>query len=106
MLVTGATYGFNQAAIGCSCLVGVLLRHATRGVIIRDTEATVGNAPPESFAGTSLSLSWVFPVDAGVNTFSLDGQQWDGTAMVEFVRPRLTALFVPFGPDGGTTLQP
>jgi hypothetical protein len=54
----------------------------------------------------TAAISWVFPVSAGAQTFVLEAClfQYTGSATINAVNPQVTALFVPFGPDGTGTL--
>jgi hypothetical protein len=56
---------------------------------------------------SSMSVVWVFPVSAGEQTVVLEVSQGaaGGTGGVAAFHPALTAIYVPFGPAGGTTLE-
>ena len=55
-----------------------------------------------------VGLTWVFPVaGAGAKTFALEVAQYSaGGVNMTFFNDTLTALYVPFGYDGGDTLAP
>jgi hypothetical protein len=48
---------------------------------------------------TVLTSSWVFPVAPGERTFALQTGGTPGDPVITF-NPAVTALFIPFGPDG------
>jgi hypothetical protein len=53
----------------------------------------------------AVANTWAFPVAAGTRTFGL--YAWQVTGQQSFYgQGTLTALYVPFGRDGGTTLGP
>jgi len=52
----------------------------------------------------SVTVTYVFPVEAGARTFTARGQRQTGSATLN-TRATLTALFVPFGSTGGSTLS-
>jgi len=70
--------------------------------------ATFGNGTDESAA--QLATSWVFLVDAGSHSFTLDaataGAAPPAPDQIFVDSSVVTALFVPFGPNGGDTVAP
>jgi hypothetical protein len=53
----------------------------------------------------SSTTSYVFPVSAGVRTFELRAFRFSGSG-TNTVYGELTAMYVPFGSTGGSTLAP
>lgn len=99
VLVTGAQSLF-ATGVGCPCRVGLQLRR-------RNADNTEGGESPvmvqnlETEDRQSGTVSWVFPVEAGPQTFVLYAYRIEGTAEIAS-RPALTGIFVPFGPTGAT----
>ncbi|HEY8601992.1 MAG TPA: hypothetical protein VIL85_26435 [Thermomicrobiales bacterium] len=103
---------------------GFLLVNGAAGAYLDDTGVTAlfmrprvgGEIGPQAVTypnDTSVlismaSVSWAFPVEAGARKVTLEGcrEQKSGDALLYVASPQLTALFVPFGYDGGTTLVP
>jgi hypothetical protein len=55
--------------------------------------------------GNSVAVTYIFPVNAGDRTFALQAAKTADTGTVQLVDATITALFVPFGSTGGTTLD-
>jgi hypothetical protein len=55
--------------------------------------------------GNSVALTYVFPVGAGSRAFALQASVTGTPSTIELVDATATALFVPFGSTGGSTLD-
>jgi hypothetical protein len=118
ILVSGAV-GFETTDPDCgsadfnACLLYIRLRDTVAP--IGPDPATPRSASPSRFAMArydgdrvpAVTQSYLFPVEAGQRTFVIEVATI--TTYINKVRvrePILTALYVPFGFDGGTTLSP
>ncbi len=100
VLVTSAATPYTTGTSGCPCSTGARIRHDTGNTAIFSNNVTLANAAASIVSNGTVSSTWVFPVNAGANTFSLEGSVFSGTATINFNRYRLTALFVPFSGTG------
>jgi len=89
VLVIAAGEALTDTVSGCPCTV-------TSRII--DRSAT---APASSSANTH-----VFPVIAGTRTYALNVTRIDGGTATIKADGALTAVFIPFGYNGGTALAP
>jgi hypothetical protein len=101
VLVSGGTTAFYASGTGPADL-RVHLSDGQGGTS-DGTFAQVSSSAPTD----AMALGWVFPVATGSHTFTLEGCNLNsGTSTVRALRLWLTALYVPFGYDGGSTLAP
>jgi hypothetical protein len=107
--VTGSATGFTSSTTTCPCALGLRVRNATAGQepgLWQFEE--VSNTPSHgSLRLGSATQSWVFSVPTGTTqTFELrvlvnmTGATGDIT-----VQGHITAVYVPFGSTGGSTLD-
>ena len=109
VLVTGSATGVTGSATTCPCAIGVRVRNATAG-----QEPGLWEFDEVSNTGTYFGLrvgsatqSWVFSVPTGTTqtfelrtTVDMTGATGDMT-----VQGHITAIYVPFGSTGGSTLD-
>lgn len=95
-VLVSATVTAGNGEGASACEVGARLRHDTAGVALTTANASLPAYNGSYPQGETLAQTWVFPVDAGENTFSLEGSVFvcAGAEANGFFRPRLTALFV------------
>jgi hypothetical protein len=109
VLVTGSVSAYTSSAGTCPCEVSVRVRNTTAGVqpgLWQFFDVT-DTATPTGFRNGSGTMSWVFEVPSGVDqTFALLSNV-DMTASPGFLtlQGQLTAVYVPFGGTGGSTLS-
>jgi len=107
ILITATANASTTATSGRPCLVylGVNDRSpggtATSGYSV----APLGNGTGLVEAVTTLAVTYAFPVAAGTRTYAAQMFYRTGTVPIG-ADTSLTALYVPFGYDGGTTLAP
>ena len=77
--------------------------NTTNGQKSLDQVATIGNGTSSSHRDV-MPMTWVFPVNAGDNTFELRTSAYPNGAPLGFYNPTLTALYVPYGANGASTL--
>ena len=104
--VSASGYVYTTSASGCPCTIVMSLYDVTGGTYggSLSVKQTLPNATIEVAAHVSLSDQWVFPVAAGPRTFVVRLQREVGTASVP-ANAVLTAIFSPFGPGGGSTID-
>lgn len=105
-VIVNGTVTAATASTECNpCAVHTHLRNATTNQLSVDNLATVGNATPNTNDNT-VPLTWVFPVSAGDNTIELQTAVLAPAGAINFTNPTLTALYVPYGATGTSTLGP
>ena len=109
VLVTGSATGVSSSDTTCPCAVGVRVRNATAGVEPDFWEfEEVTNTPTYfGFRVGSATQSWVFEVPTGTTqTFELRATvDMTGASGDITVQGHITAIYVPFGSTGGSTLD-
>jgi hypothetical protein len=91
-------------AANCSgdCSVGSFVYHLQLGA----GSAEAAESIPAGQVCATTSHAWVFPVNAGVNTFELRVKRLNsGGGFLLAHRMALAAIFSPFGPTGAETLD-
>lgn len=68
-----------------------------------DQLASLGNGTSSTHRDV-MPMTWVFPVNAGDNTFELRTGVYPSNAPISFYNPTLTALYVPYGANGTSAL--
>jgi hypothetical protein len=107
--VSGWVSASSGDSTNCTpCYLHMRLRDVTGAAKSPDNVGEV-NTAGDGFGGTSMAMSWVFPVAAGQRTFSLDADPCSPgcpniNSSVFFANATLTALYVPFGSAGAGTL--
>jgi hypothetical protein len=101
VLVTGSIVASGGS--GCPCIVSSKVRDDDSGVtsawyMYETLDNTVYS---EAYAATTST--WMFPVAAGTHTFSVVATRFNGTGTTT-IYGQVTAVWVPFGPTGGSTL--
>jgi hypothetical protein len=83
------------------CGVFARLQHGNSGAIspYLVVDADTGDHPDDAVA-----LTYIFPVSAGVQTFTIQLGRNNAAATMSYFSPQATALFVPFGSTGASTL--
>lgn len=100
VLVTGsAEFIFDTGP--CPCVGGARLRHAEASAESYTSAAVVTTTIDRA----RVPLIWTFQVGTGVQHLELRVIKQGGTGSLKVVSGNLTALFVPFGPTGGSTLD-
>jgi hypothetical protein len=94
------TADYNTIGTGCPCEGWYLVRDAVAGTLSNNYKITRNETSSTYHDG---ALTWVFPVAAGARTFQLQGKNGLGTT-VNANGAAVTALYVPFGSTGGSTL--
>jgi hypothetical protein len=90
----------QNASCTVDCRVSFRIRHVQSG-----TYTIQAMVNPESGDFATASTTGIFPVSSGSNTFQLQmGRLGTGNGSVNGWFGNLTAMFVPFGSTGGTTL--
>jgi hypothetical protein len=97
-------------ADGFVLVVGTLVLRATSngpGVFLLRDPVTGEASPLQEVvtAGDSVGLTYVFPVRAGDRAFAMQASVTGTPSHIDLIDAALTALYVPFGPTGGTTLD-
>jgi hypothetical protein len=96
MIHGGITIANSGCTSGCSVLGRV--RHIESGATSVPAEESIGQA----FA--NMSHAWVFPVNAGVNTFDIRIARFTGNGTISGSFAELAAIYSPFGSTGAGTL--
>jgi hypothetical protein len=104
--VEGSIIARTNDAGDCPCFVQAAVRDPaddTEGTQAFSTIPTGNTDIGEGF--TTIPVSAVFPIDPGeTKTFGFRAFFQDANAASVSFQPRLTAIYVPFGPDGDNTL--
>jgi len=90
-----------QTGSGSSCYAQTLLRDATGGVSAGPNYSFLAAPGEEQLA----SPTYVFPVTAGARTLQLQARMQQASCTASAYMPVITALYVPFGSTGATTLD-
>jgi hypothetical protein len=111
---TVVTVALTAPGAGFVLVNGAMLVAASTGVsaIVSLRDPIGGEASPLLYVNTSapaghtgaLSPTYLFPVTAGERIFTLEASKGSAAA-VSVADATLTALFIPFGPTGGSTLD-
>jgi hypothetical protein len=100
VMIHGGTQVVN---LGGTCTTGCyafgFVRHLQSGAQSSTASAGIGAA-----GAAAMSHAWVFPVEAGVNTFDLRLLRSTGNGFVNALSAELAAIYSPFGPTGTGTL--
>jgi hypothetical protein len=106
----------NLSMLGNACPCSVTFRiTAPAGSALRQVDfagsRTVGSNDTVSVGiSAPLTFTWLIPIDGGApTTITLEGYQTKNNPVLSggvSAGGTLTALYIPFGYDGGTTLQP
>ncbi len=84
--------------MNCPCSAHLVVQHIEGNLRANDQFAVV------SVGGqTTIPMTWVFPVGAGVRTFVLRTGTGPNNTVI-FDNPTLTALYVPYGSGGAGVL--
>ena len=103
VLVQAEIQTYNLATTGCPCQIALRLRALATGAVSPQwVLSTAGNTTDRVSAATG----WVFPVAAGTQALVADAYRASGTADSLIVVSQITALYIPFAQDGGSTLAP
>lgn len=99
VMIHGSTTFRN---ISCTTLCGVeaRLHHLQTDATSPSTQESI--APGQGYA--NVANAWVFPVQAGVNTFDVFVMRSVGNGIVQGWTGELAAIYTPFGPTGAGTL--
>jgi hypothetical protein len=109
VLVTGSATGTSTSGTTCPCAIGVRVRNATAGEepSLWEFEEVSNTATYFGLRIGSATQSWVFEVPTGTTqtfelrtTVDMTGASGDLT-----VQGHITAIYVPFGSTGGSTLD-
>jgi hypothetical protein len=99
VLVNATVSPTTGGAASCPCPFHIRLVHT--GVESPIQTQTI----PAAGASASMATTWVFPVGAGPQTFQLQIGKAAGVPAV-YRNPTLTAVYIPFGYNGGSSLAP
>ncbi len=95
--------GFQTSPTYTSCTIAVRLSDPLTGATSLPHDRIIKRGDQKEYAAT-----YVFPVVGGVRSFVVeaDDESCGAGATIAASAPELTALYVLFGYDGGTTLAP
>jgi hypothetical protein len=100
VMIHGGTQVVNfGGACTTGCYAFGFVRHLQSGARSSTASAGIGAA-----GSATMSHAWVFPVEAGVNTFDLRLLRSTGNGFVNALSAELAAIYSPFGPTGTGTL--
>jgi hypothetical protein len=105
LLVT-ATAAIQATDGVCPCDVGIVVRNGSADY----SPSSLAVARTKIASGWWIgdaTVAWAFEAPSGTDqTLQLraDGISWEGGTAGSFVRGSITALYIPFGPTGGSTL--
>ena len=107
VLVTATANASTTATSGCPCQVYLDIAGRTAG---SGGESSHAITPLENGTGLveaegSLAVTYAFPVTAGTQKYAA-AMFYRGGQVTIAAGAELTALYIPFGYDGGTTLAP
>ncbi len=107
ILVTATTTVRTMNTSGCTCLISlnIIGRTAGSGGTSSAVITPLENGSGLVEADAALAVTYAFPVTAGTQTYAAQMFYRGGTVTIT-AGAELTALYVPFGYDGGTTLTP
>ncbi len=109
VLVVAAGEALTDTVSGCPCTVTarIIDRSATApasaSVFVSNT---LPNKPSGLVGVAALANTHVFPAIAGTRAYALNVTRIDGGTATIKADGALTAVFIPFGYNGGTTLAP
>jgi hypothetical protein len=106
VLVTGSVSAFTDSATTCPCEVGMWLSDSGGAGPGLAQFFDVSNTPPTTFRNASGSQSWVFQVPSGTaEEFTIMADVFmTGVTGSLTLSGHITAVYVPFGGTGGSTL--
>ena len=108
VLVTGSVTGGTTSATTCPCEVGIRVANVTAGqqVGLWNFFDVSNTASPSTFRNGSGTQSWVFEVPSGTaQEFAvLASVDMTGATGEVILQGHVTAVYVPFGGTGGSTL--
>jgi len=100
-MLDARVYADGSCGAGCNAILR--LRDLVTNTVSPYLEATSDHATINGIE--TANLSWVFPVTAGARTFKFEYATETGLNHMTIYSPTMTAMFVPFGSAGGTTLS-
>jgi hypothetical protein len=94
--------GTTVRNFGCTgvCVVLGRVRHIQSGALSVFAE----ESPAANDLRTNMSHAYVFPVNAGVNTFDIRLSRFGGNGTLQGWFAELAAIYTPFGSTGAGTL--
>lgn len=95
LLVSGVMQSKGPQS-GCPCTVLLRLKNVKTG----ESSSYSTAYTQDNNVFNSGATTYLFAVEAGPQTIALRSQLFSGNGTVEVNNGRLTALYVPFGPDG------
>jgi hypothetical protein len=110
VLVTGTTFAESTNGSCTPCFAWLRVRDLSG-----DPSSPASYSPPlvtklsvgnEAFADAAMSQTWVFPALTGIRSYAVEGGIFSPNTLGTFNNSAVTALFLPFGYNGGTTLAP
>lgn len=103
-VVVNGTVILNTSSSTCNpCHAHAHIFNTTNNQKSLDQLATIGNGTSSTHRDV-MPMTWVFPVNAGDNTFELRTGVYPSNAPISFYNPTLTALYVPYGANGTSAL--
>jgi hypothetical protein len=104
VLVQGTIVAYDGFSICGDCVVAARLHDAGANVDSPVSFAEFGKTT--TISALTLPLQWVFPATSGSHTYTLTTAQVapGGGGLASVFNPVLTAEFIPFGHNGGSTL--
>jgi hypothetical protein len=99
VMVQGRVTINNQ---GCTdgCTAAALVRHVQSGTYSPPAQVSI----PVPVTQSTIAQAWVFPVNAGVNTFNIQVFRSNGDGTFYASLGELAAIYSPFGSTGAGTL--
>lgn len=103
VIVNGAVYAQTSSSSCNPCYAHIEILNSTTNERSTVLIESLGNGTT-ALQDDVLPTTWVFPVDPGDNTFQLRTAPFPSSAAINFVNPRLSAVYVPYGATGASTL--
>ena len=108
VLVTGSVSAFTTSGTTCPCEVGMRVADVTGGTDpgLWQFFDVSNTATPSTFRNSSGTMSWVFEVPSGTaREFAVMADiDMTGATGTLALQGQITAMYVPFGGTGGSTL--
>ncbi len=105
-VIVSSTVGISIEGAGTVGFVRLRDTTASNGLFSPTLSAATNSGPaPTTAVATTLSPTYVFPVNAGPRSFVLEAQRSGPGERVSVYDDVITAIFVPFGSSGATGLE-
>lgn len=106
VLLTGTVTADTGNENFCPCELSTQIQEPGSGAGLLHWFNVSGNATESAFASSNASVQWVVPINADTTrTFELVVNLHDADMSAISVWGELSAVYVPFGPDGDNTID-